>query len=144
MKNKNHFLSSSRRTLGRDILFSSIASLLAVQSGFAADATFSSGAFTGDADSGVSTAKTYTAIANIIGGDVTVNSKTFIGSGTATSGTGWALTNVPNLFGGGGNHTTTFGASSIDDLFDGFQFGGNPGTLTLSDLTPGQTYVHAL
>ncbi len=143
MKHKNHSL-SSRRTLGRDILFISIASLLAVQAGFAADAIFSSGAFTGDADSGVGTAKTYTAIANIIGSDVTVNGKTFIGSGTATSGTGWALTNVPNLFGGGGNHTTTFGASSIDNLFDGFQFGGNPGTLTLSELTPGQTYVATL
>ncbi len=144
MKHKNHSLSSSRRTLGRDILFSSIASLLAVQAGFAADAIFSSGAFTGDADSGVSTAKTYKAIANIIGSDVVVNGKTFIGSGTDTFGTGWALTNVPNLFGSGGNHTTTFGASSIDNLFDGFQFNGNPGTLTLSDLTPGQTYVATL
>ena len=144
MKHKNHSLSSSRRTIGRGILFSSIATLLAAQAGVAADAIFSSGAFTGDADSGVSTAKTYTAIANIIGNNVVVNGATFIGSGAATSGTGWALTNMPNLFGGGGNHTTNFGASSIDDLFDGFQFGGNPGTLTLSDLTPGQTYVATL
>ncbi len=139
MKHKNHFLSSSRRTLGRDILFSSIASLLAVQA-FAADTIITSGAMTGDADSGVNSTKTYTAIANVIGGNVTVNGATFIGGGT--SGTGFSLTNMPNQFpsGGGGLHQT-LGGAAIANLFDGFQFGGNPGTLTLSDLTAGETYV---
>ena len=128
----------------RRVLLTGIASLLAAHAGFAADATLSSGAITGDADSGVSGAKTYTAIANIIGNNVAVNGATFIGSGNGLSGTGWALTGVPNNFGGGGNHTTTFGGSVIDDLFDGFQYNGNPGTLTMSGLTVGQTYVTTL
>ena len=128
------------------ILSVSIASLITAHSAFAADAVLTSGAFTGDADSGVTSAKTYTAIANVIGGNVTVNGATFLGSGGAVSGTGWDLTGVPNQFptGFGGNHTTTFGASVIDDLFDGFQYGGNPGTLTMSGLTAGQTYVATL
>ncbi len=132
----------------RRALITGIASLLAAHAGFAADATFSSGAITGDADSGVSTGKTYTAIANIIGNNVTVNGATFIGSGTtepaSLSGTGWALSGVGNQFGGGGNHTTTFGGSAIANLFDGFQYNGNPGTLTMSGLTAGQTYVTTL
>ena len=110
----------------------------------ATESAFSSGIFTGDATSGVGTSKTYLARANVIGGDVLVNGVTFVGSGTALSGTGWALAGIPNTFGSGGNHTTTFGGSSIDDLFDGFQYGGNPGTLTLSGLTAGQTYVTTL
>ena len=133
---------SSRLTRRPAILLASIASLLAVQAGFSADAVFSCGAFTGDADSGVGTSKTYTAIANVIGSNVTVNGATFIGSGGGLSGAGWALGGLPNYFGGGGNQVAgPFGASVIDDLFDGFQYGGNPGTLTLSGLTTGQTYV---
>ena len=137
----------SRSPRSRSVLLSSIASLLTAHAGFAAEATFSSGAITSDGDSGARNTKIYTAIANIIGGNVTlngVNGATFIGSGNALSGTGWALTNTPSPFGGGGNHTTNFGASTIDDLFDGFQYGGNPGTLTMSGLTVGQTYITTL
>ena len=128
-----------RTTRTRRVLLTSIASLLTAHAGFATDATFSSGAFTGDADSGVSNLKNYTAIGNVVGGDVTVNGATFLGTGL--SGTGWALTGVPAPFGGGGNQTTTFGGSVIDDLFDGFQYNGSPGTMTMSGLTAGQTYV---
>lgn len=110
----------------------------------AAEGIITSGAMTGDADSGVNSAKTYLSLGNVVGGNVTVNGVTFLGTGT--SGTGWALSNMPNTFpaGSGGNHTTTFGGSTIDDLFDGFQYNGNPGTLTLSGLTAGQTYVTTL
>ena len=78
----------NRASRARRALITSIASLLTAHAGFAIDATFSSGAFTGNADSGVSSTKTYTAIANIIGGDVVVNGATFVGSGGAVSGTG--------------------------------------------------------
>lgn len=107
----------------------------------AVDAVFSSGAFFSDATTGVSAAKTYTAIANVIGGDVTVNGATFIGSNSGLSGAGWALSGAGNTFGGGGNHTTTFGGQAITGLFDGFQYNGNPATVTMSGLTAGQTYV---
>lgn len=137
---------SSRLTRRPAILLASIASLLAVQAGFGAAAVLTSGAMTGDADSGVNSAKTYTAVANIIGSNVTVNGVTFIGSGSGLSGTGWSLSGTPSEYpmGAGGNHTTTFGASAIDDLFDGFQYGGNPGVLTLSGLTVGRTYIATL
>ena len=142
--NTRLFKTQTRTACTRRVLLTSIASLLALHTGFAAEAVFSSGAITSDATSGVSSTKTYSAIANVIGGDVTVNGATFIGSGAALSGTGWELTGLPNNFGGGGNHTTTFGTSVIDNLFDGFQHGGNPGTLTLSGLTAGKTYVATL
>jgi autotransporter-associated beta strand protein len=125
------------------VLVTSIASLLAAHGGFAAEAVFSSGAFTSDATSGVSSTKTYTAIANVIGSDVTVNGATFIGSGAGLSGTGWELTNLPNNFPSGGIHQS-LGGAAIANLFDGFQYGGDPGTLTLSGLTAGRAYVATL
>ena len=143
MKRQKHSLSPSRRTLRRGILFTSIASLLAVQAGFAADAVLSSGAITGDADSGVSTAKTYVAIGNIIGGNVTINGATFIGSGGGLSGAGWTLNGAGAQFGSGGDHTGFVG-QAISGLFDGFQYNGNPATLNFSGLTAGQTYVATL
>src|SRR5688572_25050811 len=92
----------------------------------ATESAISGGAFTGDADSGLSLSKTYLARANVIGNDVIVNGVTFIGSGAGLSGSGWALTGLPNAFPGGGVKTT-LGQSSIVSLFDAFQYGGNPG-----------------
>lgn len=109
---------------------------------WAAEGTFSSGAFTSDATSGVSSAKTYTALANVVGSNVTVNGATFVGG--ATSGTGWSLSGIPTSFGSGGNKTTTLTGQAITGLFDGFQYGGNPGLITLSGLTVGQTYVSTI
>jgi fibronectin-binding autotransporter adhesin len=124
------------------ILRGSIAAcLLIAPHAHSADGLLSSGAFTSDATTGISSAKTYTVLANVIGGDVAVNGVTFAGSGGATSGAGWALTGVGVQFGTGGNHTTTFGGQAITGLFDGFQYNGNPGLVTFSGLTPGETYV---
>ena len=102
MKPTTRQLTHSIRTLpARRILLASVASLLAAHASIAAEAVFSSGAFTNDATSGVSGTggvngvKTYTAIANVIGADVVVNGATFVGSGNALSGTGWDLTGVP-------------------------------------------------
>jgi autotransporter-associated beta strand protein len=130
----------NRASRARRALVTSIASLLTAHAGFAIDATFSSGEFKGNADSGVSSTKTYTAIANIIGGDVVVNGATFVGSGGAVSGTGWDLVGAGNQFPGGGIHQP-LGGASIANLFDAFQYNGNPATMTLSGLTAGQTYV---
>ena len=100
---------------------------------------FTANAFTGDADSGISTGNTYTITANIIGSDVAINGVTFTGSGVATSGTNWSLTGVPSQFGSGGVHQ--LGGSAVSGLFDGFQYNGNPGVMTLSGLTVGQAYT---
>lgn len=136
---------SSRSSVSLKLTLPALASLLSLQvcpSARAAEAVLSSGGFTSDADSGINAAKTYVAAGNIVGGDVTVNGVTFTGGGT--SGTGWSLAGAGSTFPGGGNHTTTFAGSSITGLFDAFQYGGNPGGLTLSGLTAGQTYVATL
>ncbi len=118
------------------------APVLIAQHLHAAEAAFSSGAFTSDATSGVSIAKTYTALANVVGINVVVNGATFVGG--ATSGTGWSLSGIPTSFNSGGNKTTTFGGQAITGLFDGFQYAGNPGLITLSGLTAGRTYVSTI
>jgi autotransporter-associated beta strand protein len=130
------------RTMRRAILLTSISTILSTQ-GMAADAVFSSGAFTGDADSGLSSTKSYVALGNIVGGDVTVNGVTL--TGTGLSGTGWSLTGAGSQFptGAGGDHTGFLG-QAITGLFDGFQYGGNPGNLNISGLTAGQTYTVTL
>lgn len=137
MKHQTRYNSSART-----ILLTSIASLLSVHA-FAADAVFSSGAITGDADSGIASSKTYVARGNIIGGDVTVNGVTFIGSGGGLSGAGWSVSGAGNTFGSGGDHTG-FAGQAISGLFDGFQYGGNPAGVNFSGLTVGQTYVATL
>lgn len=127
---------SSRIARKRCVLLTSIASLLAAHAGISAEAVFSGGVITGDADSGVSAAKTYTTLANILGGDVVVNGQTFVGS--ANFGTGWALTGAGNTFGG---FTPTGLTGNIAALMNDFQYGGAPATFDVSDLTVGQTYV---
>ena len=104
-------------------------------SALAAD-SFTIDLFSGNADSGVDTGRTYTAIGNIIGGDVSVNGVNFLGTGI--SGTGWALTDAGATFGGGGNHSGL--GESIASLFDAFQYNGNPAHFTVSGLTAGQVY----
>jgi fibronectin-binding autotransporter adhesin len=133
-------VSSLLRASQKLILLGGIASLCGTPLATAADALFTSGAFTGDADSGVSTAKTYVTAANILGGNVVVNGVTFTGSVNAVAGFGWDLAGTNDQVTGVGNHTTTFGGSVIDDLFADFRYGGNPATLTLSELTVGRTY----
>ena len=111
------------------------AGLGAGASALAAD-SFTIDLFSGNADSGVDTGRTYTAIGNIVGGNVTVNGANFFGTGT--SGTGWALTNAGAGFGGGGNHSGL--GESIASLFDAFQYNGNPALFNVSGLTAGQVY----
>ncbi len=134
--------SSSHRTGSRlSPLAHSICALVFASLGASALAadSFSINFFTGNADSGVDSGKTYTAIGNILGGDAGVNGATFFGTGT--SGTGWALTDTPNPFGGGGNHSgLNAGIETIAQLFDAFQYNGNPAHFTLTGLTAGQTY----
>ena len=142
MKSDRSNSPASRNSRRRCILITSIASLLSAQ-GFAADAVLSSGAFTGDADSGLNAAKTYVALGNVVGGDVTVNGVTFIGSGGGLSGAGWSLAGAGAQFGSGGIQQP-LGGAAIAGLFDAFQFNGNPATLTMNGLTAGQTYVVTL
>ncbi len=131
---------SSRIALLAAAVLAAGASTAEADPGVFSSATFDTGAnVMTDFNIGVSTSKTYNAIANVIGGDVIINGVTFTGSGDTLSGAGWALTGAPNEFSGGGSKGGTSG--NVGNLFDGFQYGGSPTTFTLNNLTAGQAYV---
>ena len=113
-----------------------VSGLLLVASGAAAG-TFSSNAYTGDGDSGISAAKTYTHAANIRGTNVNINGVPFVSGDT--SGAGWTLGGASSTF---DNHGTAPIVGNIGQLVDDFRYGpaNGPATLTLTGLTPGQTY----
>jgi autotransporter-associated beta strand protein len=109
--------------------------------------------FSSDATSGISSSNTYTeAIAFNAGSNITVNGVTFTPSpaengknvnGTGTQGTSW------NLNGGGNNLGTaggtlpspfTLASGGMTSVLTNLDYNGNPGTFTLSGLTPGATY----
>jgi hypothetical protein len=103
--------------------------------------TFSTRTFSGDADSGISSAKTYTHAVNFNGPNVTINGVTFTGGGV--TGTNYALTTTN----AGGSSSFTTNTSNVTgsshDLFPQFFYGGTE-TLTLTGLTPGTTYTTTL
>lgn len=66
------------------------------------------------------------------GTGATVNGVAF--DSVSTSGTGWSLTGAGTLFGEGGTPT------GYAQLMNDFYYNGNPGMLTFSGLTAGQTY----
>lgn len=96
-------------------------------------------AWTNDADSGITSASTYTTAVNLGGSAVTVNNVQF--AATATSGTGYSI--------GGNILTLSSGASAVTGnsatLANNFIYGGNPQrTVTLTNLTPGSMYETSL
>lgn len=104
-------------------------------------------AFTGNADSDISSAKTYTHALDFPAGSVSpvINGVTFTASGTSGSSGiyGWSVTagTAPgsswNTTQNGTNDTTVTGTDSF--LWD-FYYNSPDYTLTLTGLTPGQTY----
>ncbi len=95
-------------------------------------------AFSGDAASGVSGAKTYSHLLdfNASNGTTVVEGVSFLSAGTSGNdgnGHAWSLTGAGVTFGGGGG-------SGISKLLSDFYYNGNPGNLTLSGFTPGSTY----
>ena len=97
----------------------------------------------GDNDSGISSNFVYTTAVNLEGSTRTVNGVTFSGT-TASSGSGWHLdgfsSSIPSNH-GSADSTATGDIGAILD--DGFKYSGTQ-KLTISGLTPGQTYVLAL
>lgn len=101
--------------------------------------TFTASPFTGDADSGVSAGLTYTAIADFNGsGATTVNGVSF--ANTGTSGGNYNLSIAGANFAGFGN-TVTGSANAVVSNFTYTGNGSGNASLTLSGLTPGQSYV---
>ncbi len=66
------------------------------------------------------------------GTGATVNNVTF--DSVTTSGAGWTLSGAASVYGESGTPT------GYDQLMSDFCYAGNPGTLTFTDLTPGQNY----
>ncbi len=102
-----------------------------------------------DALVGLNTNKTYVTAVNLGGPTLTINSVNFAAnaagevggtaSGAGNFGTSWTITGLTNNFGGGGTAATFTG--QLATLTNLFVYGANPGVLTESGLTPGQTYV---
>lgn len=122
--------------------------------------TFTTTAFTGDADCGISTAKIYTHAADCAGTEVggrTVNGVTLergMPDSTGGYGTNWSLSGCPNGLGfgwGGTGNVTGMIGDWADDGHNGgvlsdFWYGyGDPvTTLTLTGLTTGTHYLLTL
>src|SRR5687768_15451352 len=91
-----------------------------------------------DEASGVSPALTYTHLVDLNSDDdgATINGVAFPAGGAA--GNQYTLTGATNLF---QNHNSPApDGSGLDDLLDDFFYGGNPGRLTLTGLTPQVPY----
>ena len=87
-----------------------------------------------DASSGISNSITYTHLVdvNTNDGGATINGVFFDNTGSYTlNGAGNTFQNYDS---------PADNASGLEDLLDDFLYNGNPATLTLSGLTPGETY----
>jgi hypothetical protein len=114
--------------------------------------TFTSAPITGDADSGINAAKTYTHAVDFAGGfggvdpGTTINGVPFtVGR---TSGSNYATTGFVDNLGGAliHPHSVPAGDNTLADLLNDFYFNGNAAgdgveTLTLTGLTPGTAYA---
>ena len=97
---------------------------------------------TGDEDSGVSSALTYTCAVNVHGTeDKVVNGVTFKAN-SGTSGEGWAITqNFQTQHNG---QASTVGGVIGEVLSNRMRYNGDPQKLKLTGLTPGQSYIFSI
>lgn len=109
---------------------------------FASAGVWSMAAWTNDATSGINASGSYTHAYNF-GNNATNAPATSINgiafdsaSGTNPSASNFSLTGYGNAFGVDTNNVTTGGS---DDIANSFIFGGNPGQLTLTGLSPNST-----
>ncbi len=101
--------------------------------------TWTSHAWTGDADSGIVPGGHYTVAVNCGGDAVTVNGVDF--QADALAGPNFTIEGVVERYQPDGRcGVTGAGASLAGD----FIYGGSPGTVTLANLTPGATYETSL
>ena len=129
------------RLLASSIFLSFSSSHAAVQNGQFSWANLGNG--NSDASVGLSSSKTYLENVNLLGGALTINGVSFATSGganpsgTGLGGTTWALAGQTATFGGGGTNP----GGQLGSLTNDFVYGGNPGSLTLGNLTVGQHYI---
>jgi len=102
---------------------------------------FSTAAWTDDASSGIDSGYTYTHAYNLgSSASPTINGVKFTGVAGGNPGKAglWQTTGIPNVFNNDANALPD--GSGSRTLANDFIYGGNPGTLTLSGLTPGTQY----
>jgi len=92
-----------------------------------------------DASVGLSASKTYVSAVNIGGSALTINGVSFAGTGTAVnpSGTGFTTSGAPTRLFNDQSAVT----GSLGTLLDSFLYGGSAQTVTLNNLSAGQTYT---
>jgi hypothetical protein len=101
--------------------------------------TFSTSPFTGDGDSGINSTLLYTARADFNGpGTRVINGVSFTEGGA--SGANYSLVLGPNTFTGFANNVGGQSGQALTDFIYTGDGSGNA-SLTISGLTPGQTYV---
>lgn len=91
-----------------------------------------------DTSVGLSADKTYVSAVNIGGSALTINGVSFAGTGTAAnpSGPGFTTSGLPLILFNDQSAVT----GSLGTLLDSFTYGGSPQTVTLNNLSAGQTY----
>ncbi|MCX6872723.1 MAG: Ig-like domain repeat protein [Verrucomicrobia bacterium] len=92
---------------------------------------------TNNATSGISSTNTYTHAVNMGGGAVTINGVLFSAGGE--TGTGYSTTNFMGATSGNFSEFPN-PADAVATMLDPFRFGNVGQTLTITGLTPGQTY----
>jgi autotransporter-associated beta strand protein len=131
-ENMKNIMKRSARGLGAAVLMGVVASGLCP--GISLGGTWTYAPWTGDADSGITNASTYTVAVNCNGPAVTVNGVPF--QAWATSGANFSIGG--DLQGWGPGAPNISGDSLT--LAQTFVYNGYPRTVTLSNLTPGLTY----
>ena len=97
---------------------------------------------TGDADSGVSSAFSYTCAVNAYGSqDKVVNGVTFKAE-TGTHGAGWQI--IQNFSSGHSGQNSSVNGKIGEVLDNRMRYNGSPGKILLSGLTPGKPYALCL
>ena len=90
-----------------------------------------------DAATGISTSITYTHLVDIGKDADTANINGVLFDNTLAN---YSLANTPNTFNSSNGNNGGDANTGINDLLDHFKFAGSPGVLTVSGLTPGETY----
>lgn len=90
-----------------------------------------------DAATGISTSITYTHLVDIGKDADTANINGVLFDNTLAN---YTLANTPNTFNSSNGNNGGDANTGINDLLDHFKFAGSPGVLTVSGLTPGETY----
>lgn len=131
---------SAKFSFSTATLLAGAVGLIAAQSASAAG-VFNTTLFTSDADSGIAASNAYALAIDVNDdGNLTINDAVFTGAGQGNDN---PSTNNYALAGNGArvnNNNPSSATGSVRELFNGFSYNADPGTLTLNNLRVGERY----